>query len=803
MIAGGIALTVATWGAGAPLATGLFGGAITASTLSSIGIVAGMAGVFGLLQSVLNPADTSVAGSQQNAQGSATFRRVIYGVAEVGGVLTYDSAPAGNNGYQNVGPTANWRHQVYTIAGHEITSFGRNGIPCVVIDNVLTTLSLDPSTGYYFPTDESMPFGGQDGPHIGFEFDIGNPTETKALSALSAACPDWVPGQCIQRGRAKVHVAMRYDCTADGTQVGNSGSTYSSDLQTSIPIYVNGSVPTFRFPVIGKPILDTRTNTGDESWHANTEFGFAEFILDPSGRVEVQLNGPGSFRSGSSTPAWPVSTAYPGATTPDNQCDWLNAGKVQAGGWPGPNRTIPYPYVFTDPNGNLQFLQYPTGAPTGGSPLGTFTTGPTEPEWASQAGQETADGTSETQGVTGVDITDGGFGYGPYSFPVSFSGGGGRGATGHTLMIENRGGPHNGTYSVVGVIIDTPGYGYTSSPTLVIGGNATGNAVLGSVTGGIPWLCINETSFANAANPSNPALIIYDYLTNAEYGEAADPSTIDIDSINAAANICEEQVVVYIGSNGGSVSENLYSCDGLFDQSTARGDVLKALVASMAGTLVPPGDLWHLFAGAYTPPTANLTDDDLRDSIKGDFRISRRDICNGVKGTFLPSFLPTNTTEVQPAAWRFTDFPPYQGNGLQGHPNYITEDGGQVIWKEIRLGFTTSIWMAQRLAKIVLQLLRFQVTLQLACKLTAFPIQAGDVVSFTHARWAALPQPPPTVFFVTQATMIVESNNGVPVLGVDLVLREFDPSIYAFTAPSSFSNQGEYSQYGTLGTIGG
>lgn len=257
----------------------------------------------------------------------------------------------------------------------------------------------------------------------------------------------------------------------------------------------------------------------------------------------------------------------------------------------------------------------------------------------------------------------------------------------------------------------------------------------------------------------------------------------------------------YFISPGAPVTEDRYACDGVFDYSAPRGDVLKSLVGSMAGTVIPPGDLWHVFAGAYNAPTAALTDADLRDSIKGDFRISRRDICNGVKGTFIPSFLPTNQTQTQPNAWRWTDFPPYQGNGLKGHPDYITEDGGQIIWKNARFGFTTSIWMVQRLAKILLQILRFQVTLHLACKLTAFPVQAGDTISFTHARWAALSPAPPTIYFVTQATLIVVNESGVPALGVDLMLRQHDPAIYQFNPPVSPTDQGEYSAYGTLGTM--
>lgn len=578
LIAAGIALTAITYGGTASvfvqgIAAAWATGA-NATILMGIGVSAGISGVFGLLQPLLNPSDTSVPGSQQNAQESAAYRRAIYGYVEVGGVLTFDSVPSANVNFGLVSLEREWRHQVYTVAGQDITSFGKGDQVSVIIDGISVALALDPGgSGYWIPRVEIEPYGGDGGFlginfHIGFEFDTGEPFRftSTSLPLLAAACPStWTP-DCHQLGCAKVHVAMRWDQNADGSQVGNG-----TKLSTSSPIYVNGRVPEFRFQVNGAKLADTRL------------------------------------------------------------------------------------------------------------PL--------------------------------------------------------------------------------------------------VGG------------------------FTAATNLSNPALCIYDYLTNKDYGLGVDPSEIDLDSVNAAANICEETVVVNIAANGGSVSENLYSCNGVFDYSQARGDVLKALISSMAGTVVPPGDLWHVFAGSYNPPTQTLTDADLRDSIKGDFRISKRDICNGVRGTFLPAFLPTNVTQAKPGTWRYTDFPPYQGNGIAWHPNYILEDGGQIIWKEIRLGFTTSIWMAQRLAKIVLQLLRFQVTIHLACKLTAFQIQAGDTVTFIHDRWQAMAIPPPTVFVVTQATLVVDSSGDAPVLGVDLILRETDPSVYAFTAPTSSTNQGEYSSYGSLGVL--
>src|SRR2546423_9733261 len=113
----GIALIVATAGAAAP-AVAWGWSAATTSTLLTLGISAGITGAFGLLQPILNPQDTSVPGSQQNYQNSAAFRRGIYGYMETGGVLTFDSAPAGNDVFQDRGPNYAYRHQIYTMAFH-------------------------------------------------------------------------------------------------------------------------------------------------------------------------------------------------------------------------------------------------------------------------------------------------------------------------------------------------------------------------------------------------------------------------------------------------------------------------------------------------------------------------------------------------------------------------------------------------------------------------------------------------------------------------------------------------------------
>ncbi len=324
--------------------------------------------------------------------------------------------------------------------------------------------------------------------------------------------------------------------------------------------------------------------------------------------------------------------------------------------------------------------------------------------------------------------------------------------------------------------------------------------------GGATWTCLGRST--HSINPSNPALVVYDYLQDSIAGMGADASSIDLASVIAAANVCEEQVLIVWNADNTVVYEDLYSCNGSFDHSSVRGNVLTALCGSMAGWVVPPGDYWYVFAGAYVTPTIALTDDDLRGPIKGDFRLSKRDVANSIKGTYVPSYLPTNPaatlslTQVPPT-WHSQNFPPYQANGLAGKPNFLNdEDDGQIIWQDVQFDFCTSVWQAQRLAKITLMRLRFQETLSLSFKLTALALEAGDTFYFTHARWGIISA-------TYQAEQCAISFSGgtakddAPSAGVDIVARLVDPSIYDFTPPSSSTNFGEYSPFGITGVMTG
>jgi hypothetical protein len=258
------------------------------------------------------------------------------------------------------------------------------------------------------------------------------------------------------------------------------------------------------------------------------------------------------------------------------------------------------------------------------------------------------------------------------------------------------------------------------------------------------------TAFSN-----NAALCVRDWLTDTEYGFGADPSDIDDAATIAAANICDELVSKKAGG-----TQARYTCDGAITADVSRGDVLTALLTSMAGYVIPPGDSWRIFAGAYTTPVLSLTDSDLRGPIKYDTRVAQRNLFNGVKGTYVS---PTNN-------WQPSDFSPYQNAA------YVLEDGDPV-WNDITLDFTTDDIRAQRLAKINLELSRRQNTLLLQCKLTAFPLQPGDVFEFTHDHFSFTN----TTFMVLHTSLAASGGNDNVVIGVDITCIPIDSSVYAWT----------------------
>ena len=266
---------------------------------------------------------------------------------------------------------------------------------------------------------------------------------------------------------------------------------------------------------------------------------------------------------------------------------------------------------------------------------------------------------------------------------------------------------------------------------------------------------------------TNSALCLYDFLTDTKFGLGVSSSAVDQTLLIAAANVCDEAMTLREGG-----TQPRYTCNGVIEASVQRGQVVQKILDSMAGTLIPPGNLWKIFAGAPVDSVQSITDTDLRGPIKIDTAVSRKDLANGAKGTFIS---PDNN-------WQSSDYPPYVNS------TYVVDDGGTVttvdglnsytgvVFSDLALDFVTDPVQAQRLAKIKIEKIRRNHPLVLQCKMTVYPVEAHDTISFTHSRWGLSS----ATYEVSNTALVVDDKGGAPVLGYDLVCVPTDSSVYAW-----------------------
>ncbi len=302
---------------------------------------------------------------------------------------------------------------------------------------------------------------------------------------------------------------------------------------------------------------------------------------------------------------------------------------------------------------------------------------------------------------------------------------------------------------------------------------------------------------------NDAALCIADFLMEQQFGKGVSLARIRAAEAIEAANICDEDVVLADAS-----TEKRYTIDGAITSDQDPDGVLADLAAAMAGHVSDPGGLWTIRAGAWRTPTLTLGDGDLCGGIKILPRQSRQDTYNGVKGTFIgeinqwtPADFPATVRAVTApnitAGARVTilsvgstDFTLIgaasntvgvtfvatgAGTGTGRVDQYLGEDGGKRLWKDVVYNFTTSPSRCQRLAKIDLEAGRQQIVVTGEYMLKAMQCEPGDVIGIERARmtWS-----PAKYFEVDRWDFLIEQRNGGPALSVLLVGRETAEAIY-------------------------
>ena len=289
-------------------------------------------------------------------------------------------------------------------------------------------------------------------------------------------------------------------------------------------------------------------------------------------------------------------------------------------------------------------------------------------------------------------------------------------------------------------------------------------AARAQIGGGASWLDADgpidwwETNF-RYGSVKGPSLHTGEFaIDGSAFGLENTWEEIDEDELIAQANICDEDVAL---SGGGT--EDRYTCNGSFLTSEKPNAIIKKMLTAMGGTPTYIGGKWAMLAAAWRAPTVSLDENDLRGSMQVQSRISRRELFNAMRGIYVSE---TNK-------WQPSDFPPVTS------ATYEAEDNNERIWKDVEYPFTNTASTAQRLSKIDMQRIRRQTTVRIPCKLSAYQVQTGNVVKFNNTRFGWTDK---TFEVANNGLVITEDDQGAPAYGVDLILRQTDANVYAWSA---------------------
>ncbi len=270
------------------------------------------------------------------------------------------------------------------------------------------------------------------------------------------------------------------------------------------------------------------------------------------------------------------------------------------------------------------------------------------------------------------------------------------------------------------------------------------------------------------AYSQNPALCLRDYMLDSSYGLGESSSNIDSTALNAAADLCDEQVSIAAGG-----TQDRYQCNGVIDTSNQIKANIEQLLASMGGKLTYSGGKYFIDGAEYKTPTHTFTEADIISDVQTQTKQSRRGGYNGVKGIFVS----------EEKDYKVLDYPP------QISSTYATEDGDP-LYLDMPLPLVTNNLQAQRLAKIALLKSRQQVVLTMAVNLKGLQVKVGDTIQITNDRLNYDQK----VFEVIDYSLILGDGGA---LGVNLTCIETAAALYDWNTSDEedFLSGGELDLY--------
>jgi len=272
------------------------------------------------------------------------------------------------------------------------------------------------------------------------------------------------------------------------------------------------------------------------------------------------------------------------------------------------------------------------------------------------------------------------------------------------------------------------------------------------------WLLGDTAEIATAGTAPAPLATATDYFI---VPVAGSPNKIKL--ATSRANAFNGTTIDITGTGSGTfhirrTEETRYTANGVIStQPTIKSNFID-MVAAMVGDLVYTGGVYKIYAGVWRAPTLGITEADFRGPIKLETGLSREKHFNTIKGLYLG---PASVDQLD-------DYPPVIDETA------LAEDDGETFAGEQNFALTNSPTMASRCARILLRRVNSPKTLTVPGMLKLWRHEPADVINVTYDRFGLSSAP----YRVTDATLSIREEQGVPILGYDMVLRETASTVY-------------------------
>ena len=258
-----------------------------------------------------------------------------------------------------------------------------------------------------------------------------------------------------------------------------------------------------------------------------------------------------------------------------------------------------------------------------------------------------------------------------------------------------------------------------------------------------------QTVFSN-----NPALCLYDYLTNTRYGKGLLPAVIDQASISTAANDCDQfEVTPY---SGGS-DIKIFQCNYVLKPEEKIIDNVRDILASCRGFLPFSNGKYSLKIDSASSSVKTFNTDNILGGIN---------IKGGDKST-------TQNRNMVKFANADIDYQPdqaaYPDAGSTEDETYLEENNDERLQETVELKACTDYYIARDFARIITERSRNHLRVTFQTDSSGLELNIADVITVNHPT----PDWGDKLFQVEEITLNSD-------MTANILAIEYDSSIYAY-----------------------